>query len=255
MDAVFRALADPTRRQLLDLLRESDGQTLTELESRISMTRFGVMKHLKVLAGASLIATRKVGREKLHYLNAVPIQQISDRWISHYAAPFVRAMTHLKTQLEQTETTMSSNKPKQVYEVFIRASAEAIWDALTSGAKTPLYYYGSIVEGDWRSGGRMAYKTANGSIMLDGDVITAEKPHKLVTTFRANWDPSFAADRPSRCTWEITPMGDVCKLTLVHDDFDGETATFAAVGGGWAMILSGLKTLLETGKPMRSKAA
>ncbi len=255
MDEIFRALADPTRRQLLDSLRTEDGQSLNELQSHIEMTRFGVMKHLRILEGAGLVTTRRVGREKLHYLNPIPIQQISDRWISRYSAPFAQAMVDLKQHLERSEATMSTSKPKQVHEILIRATAEAVWDALTNGTHTRQYYYGTLVEGDWRAGGSMRYRTADGSIMLDGAVIAAERPTKLVTTFRAHWDPKFAQDRPSRCTWLLEQRGEVCKLTLIHDDFDGETATFAAVQEGWSLILSGLKTWLETGKALTATAA
>ena len=100
MDAVFKALADATRRDLLDALFEQDGQTLTALEERVPMTRFGVMKHLKVLEEAGLVVTRKRGREKLHFLNPVPIRLIQDRWVSKYAEPWAAALTELKTQLE-----------------------------------------------------------------------------------------------------------------------------------------------------------
>jgi uncharacterized protein YndB with AHSA1/START domain len=255
MDDVFRALADPTRRHLLDLLWAADGQSLIALHAHIEMTRFGVMKHLRILEAAGLVTTRKHGREKLHYLNAVPIQQISDRWISRYSAPFAQALVDIKQQLESPEATMSTNKPKQVHEIVIRASAEAVWDALTNGTLTPHYYYGTAVEGDWQAGGSMRYRSADGSIMLDGSVIAAEKPTKLVTTFRAHWDRAFANDRPTRCTWLLEQRGDLCKLTLIHDEFDGETATFRAVGDGWSLILSGLKTLLETGKPLTANAA
>jgi DNA-binding transcriptional ArsR family regulator len=102
MDAVFKALADPTRRDLLDALFTQDGQTLTALEGRVPMTRFGVMKHLKVLEEAGLVVARKRGREKLHFLNPVPIRLIHDRWVSKYAEPWASALTELKTQLEET---------------------------------------------------------------------------------------------------------------------------------------------------------
>ena len=102
MDAVFKALADPTRRDLLDSLFAQDGQTLTALEGRVPMTRFGVMKHLKVLEEAGLVVSRKRGREKLHFLNPVPIRLIHDRWVSKYAEPWASALTELKTQLEDT---------------------------------------------------------------------------------------------------------------------------------------------------------
>jgi DNA-binding transcriptional ArsR family regulator len=101
MDDVFKALADPTRRGLLDELFERDGQTLSELEGRVDMTRFGVMKHLRVLEEAGLVTTQRRGREKLHFLNAVPIRLIHDRWVSKYAEPWAETLTGLKTALEK----------------------------------------------------------------------------------------------------------------------------------------------------------
>jgi len=101
MDEVFRALSDPTRRQLLDRLYEGDGLSLSELEGELPMTRFGVMKHLRVLEDANLVVTRRRGREKLHFLNPVPIRQIHDRWVSKYAEPWASALTELKRDLEE----------------------------------------------------------------------------------------------------------------------------------------------------------
>jgi uncharacterized protein YndB with AHSA1/START domain/DNA-binding transcriptional ArsR family regulator len=253
MDDVFRALADPTRRRLLDILREGDGQTLKALEDRIALTRFGVMKHLRVLEDAHMLTTRKVGREKFHYLNPVPIQHVADRWISRYAAPFAQVLNDLKLHVERKEEIMSS-APKQVYEVFIRGSAQAIWDAIVTGDQTRLYYYGSRIEGDWSPGGAFRYMTPDGRAMLDGEVVEIDAPHRLVTTFAAHWQPDFAGDKPSRVTWEITPMDDFCKLTVVHDEFEGETATYRSAAGGWSLILSGLKTLVETGQPLKAAA-
>ena len=103
MDEVFKALADPTRRGLLDRLFERDGQTLGELEEGLSMTRFGVMKHLKVLEEAGLLSTRKRGREKLHFLNPVPIRLVYERWVSKYAEPWASALSGLKTEIEEEE--------------------------------------------------------------------------------------------------------------------------------------------------------
>ena len=149
---------------------------------------------------------------------------------------------------------MTEKAPKQVYEVFIKGTPDQIWDAITDGEKTPLYYYGYRVVGDWKTGGAMAYHAPDGSIQIDGEILEAQKPFKLVSTFHASFQDGLDKDRPSRVTWEITPMGDYCKLTLVHDDFDGETPTFKAVAGGWSRILSGLKTLVETGQPISSAA-
>jgi DNA-binding transcriptional ArsR family regulator len=103
MDEVFKALADPTRRDLLDALREQDGQTLSALEKRLPMTRFGVMKHLRVLEDAGLLTTRRRGREKLHFLNPVPIRLIYERWVSKYAESWAASLSGLKTQLEESE--------------------------------------------------------------------------------------------------------------------------------------------------------
>ena len=139
MDAVFSALSHPVRRAILDLLREKDGRTLSEIEGHLPMTRFGVMKHLKVLEDAHLVVARKVGREKYHYLNPVPIHEIGERWISRYATPFLRTMSSLKAQLEAKGSPMASNAPKHVYEMFIRAPAEALWKVITDDTKTSLW--------------------------------------------------------------------------------------------------------------------
>src|SRR5215212_8261404 len=138
MDNVFSALSHPVRRTILDLLRDKDGRTLSDIESHLPMTRFGVMKHLKVLEDAHLVVARKVGREKYHYLNPVPIQEIGDRWISRYAAPLVQAMSRLKVKLESKDSSMTTG-PRHVYEMFIRAPAEAVWEAITREEKTPLW--------------------------------------------------------------------------------------------------------------------
>ncbi|MEO8510917.1 MAG: metalloregulator ArsR/SmtB family transcription factor [Chloroflexota bacterium] len=249
-DAVFRALADPNRRQLLDRLRERDGQALGELATVLpDMTRFGVMKHLRVLEDAGLVTTRRDGRQKLHFLNPVPIRLISDRWISRYAAPFISAMADLKSTLE-AEQPMSATK--QVYEIFIRASAERVWQGIADGNLTKQYYYGSELRSNLAVGGDFNYVDHDGGPMIDGRVLESDPPRRLVTTFAAVWDPATANDRPSRVTYELEPMGEVTKLTLIHDDFDGETETYRQVAGGWSLILSGLKSLLETGEPLPS---
>jgi uncharacterized protein YndB with AHSA1/START domain/DNA-binding transcriptional ArsR family regulator len=251
VDDVFKALADPSRRRLLDKLFKRDGQTLGELQEHLpEMTRFGVMKHLDVLEGAGLITTRKVGREKLHYLNPVPIRQVFDRWTSKYAKPFTRALADLKQKLEGD--TMSTSSPKHVYEVYIRTTPEALWDAITKPEFTRQYFYGSSVKSDWKVGSPVVHLDTEEKPMLEGKVLELDRPRRLVTTFAAKYgpNPESVKDRPSRVTWEIEPRGDVCKLTLVHDDFEGETATYKSVGTGWNPILSGLKTLLETGKAL-----
>ena len=119
MDAVFKALADPTRRSLLDELFKQDGQTLSALEERLPMTRFGVMKHLKVLEEAGLVVARKRGREKLHFLNAVPIRLVHDRWVSKFAEPWAATLSELKTSIE--EAVM-----EKVFEIYIKTTPERL---------------------------------------------------------------------------------------------------------------------------------
>jgi uncharacterized protein YndB with AHSA1/START domain/DNA-binding transcriptional ArsR family regulator len=251
-DKVFRALADPTRRRLLDLLFERDGRSLSELQAEVSeMGRFGVMKHLKVLEGAGLVVTRKVGRQKLHYLNAVPVQLISDRWISRYTRPLAEALAELKAELEGGNSMPA--KPKQVYQVFIKATPEQVWDAITKAEYTSKYFYGSHVETTGEVGTPIRYYSPDRSeLWTDETVLESDRPQRLVVSWRALYDPELAAEARSRVTWEIEPQeGGVTKLTVVHDQLEGAPKTAKAVSGGWMFILSGLKTVLETGQPLR----
>src|SRR5690242_18176355 len=159
MAAVFRALADPSRRLLLDRLFDRAGQTLGELAAALpAMTRFGVMRHLDVLEAAGLISTRKAGREKHHYLNPVPIRLIADRWIDKFAAPVVGRMTAIKHDLEGR----SMHAPDHVYSVLIRATPDRVWRAITDGVETERYYYGTRVDSDWSVGGRVVYAYPDG---------------------------------------------------------------------------------------------
>ncbi len=255
MDEVFKALADPSRRLLCDKLFERDGQTLGELEALLpEMTRFGVMKHLRVLEQARLITTHRTGREKLHYLNPVPIRRIFDRWTSKYARPFTRALADLKRRLEGDDD-MSKPGPRHVYEIYIRTTPERLWRAITDPAFTRQYFYEQTVDSTWEKGAAYVHRAPDGTLMIEGRIVEIDPPHRLVQTFACPAKEDTRADRASRVTWLIEHMGYACKLTLTHDDFDGETATFKNVGKGWNPILSGLKTLLETGKPLAIGAA
>jgi uncharacterized protein YndB with AHSA1/START domain len=142
------------------------------------------------------------------------------------------------------------SSPKHIYEVYIRTSPQKLWDAITSPSFTRQYFYGTAVESDWKTGSAVVHRNPDKTAALEGKVLEVDPPRKLVTTFRAVHNPEAKNDRASRVTWEITKMGDVCKLVLTHDDFDGETATYKTVGPGWNPVLSGLKTLLETGEPL-----
>ncbi|HEY0734111.1 MAG TPA: metalloregulator ArsR/SmtB family transcription factor [Herpetosiphonaceae bacterium] len=250
-ESVFRALADPSRRRLLDLLFERDGRPLTELEAELPMTRFGVMKHLRVLQEAGLITTRKVGRERLHYLNPVPIQLISDRWINKYSAARVSTLADLKIALEGGNVMTTDSKPRLVYQIIIKAPQERVWEAITRSEFTSRYYYGSTLKTDLTVGSPFTYHMPNGSPIVEGEVVASEPPTRLVHTYHSLWPP-MNEDAATKVTWELEPMpGGVTKVTVVHEDFQGETATYAGLqSGGWAWILSNMKTLLETGEPM-----
>jgi uncharacterized protein YndB with AHSA1/START domain/DNA-binding transcriptional ArsR family regulator len=240
VDDVFKALSDPTRRRLLDTLRDRGGLTLTELEVGLGMTRFGVMKHLKVLEDANLIVTRRDGRFKHHYLNALPIQEVADRWMAPYGKPLARFALNIKNALEAP----MADKPDFVFATYIRTSPAKLWDALINPEMTRQYYYNSRVLTDLKVGGKFAYEGPDGAINLDGEIIEIVPEKKLVTTFKATWAPE---GEPTRIMFEIEPMGEACKLTMTHYDY---AKSKAGVETGWPMIVAGLKTLLETGKPL-----
>lgn len=248
MDDVFHALADPNRRKLLDALAAQDGQTTGQLETVLpEMTRFGVIKHLKVLEEASLIATRRSGRFKFHYLNRVPIQELADRWLSRFTRPWTEAIVDLKHALEG-EPPMTQLKPQHVYVTYIRTTPEKLWQALTDKVLTQQYYaLHSSVKSTWTTGDKISYETPDGHVFIEGEILECVPYKRLVHSFRGSWEPEIAQDAASQVSYEIEGLGELCKLTVLHDKFDGETATYRNVGGGWPMILSGLKTLLETG--------
>jgi uncharacterized protein YndB with AHSA1/START domain/DNA-binding transcriptional ArsR family regulator len=242
MDAVFRALADPTRRSLLDELFKQDGQTLSTLEQRLPMTRFGVMKHLQLLEEAGLVVTRRRGREKLHFLNTVPIRLVHDRWVSKYAERWAAALSDLKHQLE--DKTM-----EKVFEIYIKTSPERLWDAITNPEMRRKYTFGIGVESDWKPGSRYQGITPmSPTPIIEGENLEVDPPRRLVQSFNAVWSDDVKSEGTSRATWEIEPVADSCRLTVVHDQLR-ENAN-PELYGGWPMILSGLKTLLETGETL-----
>jgi DNA-binding transcriptional ArsR family regulator len=249
---VFRALADPTRRAILDRLFEQDGRSLGEIERAFDMSRFGVMKHLRVLEDAGLVTTHRVGRTKLHYLNPVPIQELQHRWIHKFAEGATTALLGLRAELEKGAhmSATATTTPTQVFAIFIRTTRDELWRALTESDYTLKYYYASTVESDWQPGSPLLYKIGEDTAIV-AEVLEASAPEKLVTTFDARWDDAVRADPASRITWILEEAGPgVSKLTVVHDRFEGETATAEQMAGGMPYILSGLKTLLETGAPL-----
>ena len=238
---MFKALADPSRRKLLDALFKRDGQTLGALERRLPMTRFGVMKHLRVLEQARLVVTKRRGREKLHFLNPVPIRLVHDRWVSKYAEPWAATLSDLKRNLE--EGTM-----EKVFEIYIKTTPERLWEAITDPEMRKKYSFGVTVTSDWQPGSRYEAGNPKAGLLMEGENLEVDPPRRLVQSFRALWGEDVKKEGTSRVTWAIEPVGDSCRLMVTHDQLrDGANDQLY---GGWPMILSGLKTLLETGESL-----
>ena len=197
----MEALADPTRRDLLDELFREDGQTLHALEAHFNMTRYGVMKHLKLLADAGLVVTRRRGREKLHFLNPVPIRLVHDRWVSKYAEAWAAALSDLKTRLE--------SPMEKIFEIYIKTTPERLWEAITDSEIRSKYQFGNTIESDWTPGGRFAMGNPQaGELLGEGENLEVDPPRRLVQTMTALWGEDVKAEGTSRITWEIEPVGD-----------------------------------------------
>ena len=262
MDAVFKALADPTRRSLLDALFADDGQTLGALEGRLPMTRFGVMKHLRVLEEAGLVTTRRRGREKLHFLNPVPIRLVHDRWVSKYAEPWAAALSGIKRELEEEPMEAYDVEHKvplspapdgegqmAVFEIYIKTTPERLWEAITDPELRRQYNFGVGVVSDWTPGSSYTsdHPSAPGPL-AEAKNLEVEPPHRLVQSFTALWADYVKDEGESRVTLEIEQVEDSCRLTVTHDQL--REGANNELYGGWPMILSGLKTLLETGEKL-----
>ncbi|WP_093840106.1 ArsR/SmtB family transcription factor [Streptomyces aidingensis] len=262
-DAVFRALADASRRRLLDRLDSRNGQSLRELCEGLAMSRQAVSKHLAVLQAAHLVTAVRVGRQKLHYLNPVPVQEMADRWIGRYERHRLPVLTRLKQTLEGS----AMDKPAFVYVIYIRTSAEKLYRALTEPEFIDAYMGGTGPRSDWRVGSPVRWKSdpAGQHEELGQRVLEAEPGRRLSYTWHTlqpmhrdlfDSDEEFAEARRerSRVTFDIEPaevpeLG--VKLTITHDGFDSpDSRMLHSVSGGWVMILSALKTLLETGRPL-----
>lgn len=244
MDTIFKALNDPTRRALLDSLRRQDGQTLGELEASVEMTRFGVMKHLKLLEEAGLIVTVKRGRFKHHYLNALPLQELLDRWVAPFLRPQAQALSDLKTRLER-ETDMG--KPDFMMQTFIRCTQDALWAALTEADQMAAYHFMcNEVRGDAKVGNVTAFIKPDGDQMLRQVTTELDPKSRIAMTF----EPLFMGpDAPaSHMVYLIEPQGETCKLTIEHYDIAPGQEGF---GEGWARLAASLKSYLETGSALK----
>ncbi|MCQ8771622.1 ArsR/SmtB family transcription factor [Streptomyces telluris] len=244
MDKVFKALADPTRRYLLDRLHENNGQSLGELCESLAMSRQSATQHLGLLEAANLVSTVRRGREKLHYLNPVPLHEIQERWIDKFERPRLRALSALK---ERAEAAMST-KPDFVYTTYIHATPEKVWEALTDAEATAAYWGHSNVS-DWQVGSSWEHVRIDGSGVADvvGTVVESDPPKRLVTTWAGPGEER--PDGPSKVTFDIKALGDVVRLTVTHENLRDEAEKRQAAGG-WSTVLSNLKTYLETGSPL-----
>jgi uncharacterized protein YndB with AHSA1/START domain/DNA-binding transcriptional ArsR family regulator len=247
MDPVFRALADPTRRLLLDRLREHNGQTLRELCERLNMARQSATQHLDILVRANLVTVVRRGRERLHYLNPVPIHEIEERWISGFDKPRLQAISAIKNQAEEhVMTNEPTSMPAYVYVTYIRASAQQVWHALTDADLTARYW-GHANVSDWQPGSTWEHQRVDGSGHVDvvGRVIETEPPARLVITF--DDAPGAESPRePSVVTFLVEPHHDIVRLTVTHENLPNQ-AMLDGISAGWPAVLANLKSLLETG--------
>jgi uncharacterized protein YndB with AHSA1/START domain len=263
MDEVFRALADPSRRRLLDSLNGQAGQTLRELCAGLAMTRQSVSKHLAVLEGANLVTTVRHGREKLHYLNAAPITDIAERWINRYHAGRVHALADLKRALEESPM----DKPEFVYTTYINTTPQRLWQALTDPAFTGRYW-GVTFDSDWAEGSPVTWTEKGVTVADPAQVVVESDPCRRLSytwhTFTPEWAQahgvtddvlaSLSGEPRSTVTFAIEPAGPLVKLTVRHDGFGPGSTLATMVSGGWPAVISSLKTLLETGESLPASA-
>lgn len=245
MDSVFKALADPTRRLLLDRLREHDGQTLGQLCEQLVMARQSVTQHLDILVRADLVTVARRGRQRLHYLNPSPIHEIDVRWISGFDTPRLDALRAIKDRAEETAMSdRTTSVATYVYATYIRASAEQVWHALTDADLTASYW-GHANVSDWQPGSAWEHRRLDGSGVADvtGEVIDADAPTRLVITFGP---PDLSGDDRSLVTFLVEPYDDIVRLTVTHERLPDEPARREA-SHGWPAVLANLKSLLETG--------
>jgi uncharacterized protein YndB with AHSA1/START domain/DNA-binding transcriptional ArsR family regulator len=261
-DEVFRALADASRRRLLDSLNARNGQSLRELCAGLEMARQSVSKHLAVLEAANLITTLRQGREKLHYLNAEPINAIAERWINQYDQERVDALADLKTALEQEPMTSTDF----VYTTYIKTTPQRLWQALTDPAFTQRYW-GATFESDWAKGSAMAWTQSGVTIADPAQVVLESDPYRRLAYSWHTMTPELGqafgfsdelvtavrAEPRSKVTFDLEHLGETVKLTVVHDGFEPGSETLKSVSGGWPALLSNLKTMLETGETLPAK--
>lgn len=258
---VFKALADPSRRLLLDRLNARNGQSLRELSEGLDMARQSVSKHLDILEAANLVTTLRRGREKLHYLNAEPINEIAERWIHRYNRARVQALADLKQALEETRV----ENPEFVYTTYIKTTPERLWRALTEPSFTRRWWQATF-DTDWKVGSAMTWIN-HGVVIADPEQIILESdPYRRLAYTWHTFTPELnerlqfgdelfaklSSEHRSRVAFDIEEAGELVKLTVVHDGFEPGSTAATMVRNGWPVFLSSLKTLLETGEPLPS---
>ncbi|MEM1365222.1 MAG: SRPBCC domain-containing protein, partial [Pseudomonadota bacterium] len=227
---------------------------LTELEAGLAkqsdMTRFGVMKHLKVLEAANLVSTRKVGRFKHHYLNAVAVQAALDRWVKPFRVrPLAQQLLNIKRQAEGAQSMGENDKPDFVLSTYINAAPQAVWDALVKAEHVNQYQFlgGSMVS-ESEQPGRLDQLYPDASPMLGMEILVEDPPGVLECSFEPRWPGPDGEVPTSRCRYEIEEVAGASKLTVLHF---GLTPGLEGVADGWAKTLASLKSYLETGEGMR----
>jgi uncharacterized protein YndB with AHSA1/START domain/DNA-binding transcriptional ArsR family regulator len=240
---VFKALADPTRRQLLDRLHDRNGQTLGELCGSLSMARQSASQHLAVLEAANLISTSWQGRQKVHHLNPVPLHEIQERWIDKFETPRLRVLSAVRHTAEEQHMTTPAD---YVYVTYIRATPEEVWQALTDADLTARYW-GHRNESDWQPGSAWQHLRTDGSGIADvvGTVLDSRPPERLVLTFPGSDEQREGT--PSQVTFTVEQHQDIVRLTVRHEGLPTD-ADREAVAAGWPAVLANLKSLLETGE-------
>jgi uncharacterized protein YndB with AHSA1/START domain/DNA-binding transcriptional ArsR family regulator len=246
VDAVFKALADTSRRVVLDALFYEDGQTLQALCRNVDFSRQGLSKHLRILEGAGLVITEFQGREKKHYLNPVPVHDITERWIAKYSREQLVAVSALKQALEGEAV----NNNEFAYETYIKAPQKRVWEALTNAEFTSQYFYATQVDSTWEAGAAVNYRNSSGDVAVEGKVIEVDPPHKLVITWHVLYDETAKAEEPSRVTFSLQAVNGQTRLRILHDQFPENTVLLDRISEGWPWIVASLKSLLETGQAL-----
>lgn len=251
VNAVFKALADPTWRALLDALRRENAQPLGELCEGMSMARQSVTKHLDLLVAANRVVVVRKGRERRHFLNPEPIHDIERRWIRDFDRPHLAVLDVVKQRAEDNAMTEAEQFPDYVYLTYIRASAEQVWEALTDADITAIYWGGMTNVSGWEVGASWTHRFdgRTGHYDIWGKVLESDRPNRLVFTFQ----PAAQAldDAGSVVTYQIQSVDDAVKLTVSQTNLPSQEM-LDNIAQGWPTVLANLESYLETGLPLPS---